>query len=60
MKNNQCYIIEKEAEYKKALERFDEIIDAPKGSDAFKEKQLLALLINNYEQDKWEAGSGSY
>lgn len=42
--------IETEKEYKAASARFEEIYDAQKGSSYFKEMQLLALLINEYEK----------
>lgn len=42
--------IETVLEYKKAQTRFEEIYDAEKGSLHFKEMQLLAILINEYEK----------
>ena len=42
-------IIENEKEYNEALKRFEVIYDVPKTSPDFKEMQLLALLINQYE-----------
>lgn len=42
--------IETENEYKEATSRFEEIFDAEKGSPHFKEMQLLAILISEYEK----------
>jgi HTH-type transcriptional regulator/antitoxin HigA len=42
-------IIKTEAEYEKALERLDEIFDAKIGTPETDEADLLALLIENYE-----------
>ena len=54
MTQTQWFIIETEKDYKNALQRFDEIIDAKKGTAAYKEKMLLSLLIGQYEESKWE------
>lgn len=55
MKTQQVwYKIETESDHKKAMDRFDEIIDAKKGTALYKEKMLLALLINEYELTKWD------
>lgn len=50
----QWFIIETKKDYKKALERFDEIIDSKKGTELYKEKMLLSLLIEQYEESKWD------
>lgn len=42
--------IETEKEFKEATGRFEEIYDVEKGSPHFKEMQLLAILINEYEK----------
>lgn len=42
--------IETEKEYREATGRFEEIFDAEKGSPHFKEMQLLAILISEYEK----------
>ena len=42
--------IETEQEYKDATRRFEEIYDVEKGTPHFKEMQLLAILINEYEK----------
>lgn len=46
----QWYPIENEQEFKEASKRFEEIYDAEKGSPHFKEMQLLAILISDYEK----------
>ena len=48
------YLIENEADYEKAAARYEAIRDVGKDSPEFKEKQLLAVLINHYEQSLWE------
>jgi HTH-type transcriptional regulator / antitoxin HigA len=48
------YLLENEADYQKAIDRYEQIREAKKGSEEFREKQLLAILINKYEQQMWE------
>ncbi len=48
------YLIENEADYQKAVTRYEEIREAEKGSGEHKEKQLLAFLLNMYEENLWE------
>jgi HTH-type transcriptional regulator/antitoxin HigA len=48
------YLIENEADYQKATARYESIRESKKGSPGFKEKQLLAFLINHYEETLWE------
>lgn len=48
------YKIETTSDYRKAMDRFNEIIDAKKGTVLYKEKMLLALLINEYEAAQWD------
>jgi HTH-type transcriptional regulator/antitoxin HigA len=43
-------LIETEEEYNEALERLDLLFDAPVGSQEAKEAEVLALLINQYEE----------
>jgi len=50
----QWFLIENEADYKKAVNRFEEIREAAKGTDEHKEMLLLAYLINKYEEEKWD------
>ena len=42
--------IETQQEYKEASSRFEEIYDVQKSSPHFKEMQLLAILISEYEK----------
>ena len=44
-------IIKTEKEYDKALERLDKIFDAAPNSEEGQEAELLALLIENYEDE---------
>lgn len=50
---NQWFIIENRKDYEKAIERFEVINEATKGSPDYKEMLLLALLINQYEEKQW-------
>lgn len=46
-------IIKTEKEYQKALKRLELIFDAGKGSKEGDELELLSLLIDNYEKEKY-------
>lgn len=46
-------LIETEEEYDEALERLDLLFDAPVGSQEAKEAEVLALLINQYEEENY-------
>jgi len=46
-------IIENDAEYEAALERIEQIFDAPPGTDAEKELRLLVLLVREYEAENY-------
>lgn len=48
------YLIESEADYRRATSRYEDIRDSEKGSIERKEMQLLAFLINHYEEQQWE------
>lgn len=47
-------IITTQKEYNEALQRFDELIPSKKGTALYKEKMLLALLIEQYEKSQWQ------
>jgi HTH-type transcriptional regulator/antitoxin HigA len=49
----QWFLIESEKEYQEACNRYEEIRNAKKGTTEHREKLLLALLINQYEQKQW-------
>lgn len=51
--DTQWFPLENELEYKIALQRFYEIMHSKKGTDFYKEKMLLSLLIAQYEENKW-------
>ena len=51
---NQWFIIENENEYNKAVNRYERIREAKKGTEEHKEKLLLAYLINHYEEKLWD------
>jgi HTH-type transcriptional regulator/antitoxin HigA len=46
---NQWYLIETESDYQKALERFQEVKSAKRGTLEHKEKMLLVTLLQQYE-----------
>lgn len=46
-------IIENEKQYEEALERIEEIFDAPENSPEGKEGELLILLIEDYENKNY-------
>lgn len=46
-------VIKTEKEYQIALKRLDEIFDTKKGSKNGDELELLSLLIDNYEKEKF-------
>jgi len=49
----QWFLIENEADYNKAVARYEEIHEAKKGTEEHKEMLLLAYLINKSEEGKW-------
>ena len=48
------YLIENDADYQKAVTRYEKIREAKKDAPEHKEKLLLAFLINKYEAESWE------
>ena len=46
-------VIKTEKDYQKALKRLDVIFDAKKGSKDGDELELLSLLIDNYEKERY-------
>ena len=53
MKKEQWFLIENETDYKKAIDRYEQIRNAKDGTSDHKEKMLLVHLINQYENSKW-------
>jgi HTH-type transcriptional regulator/antitoxin HigA len=49
----QWFLIELKEDYQKAIDRYEIIREATKGSEEHKEKMLLAFLINQYEEKQW-------
>lgn len=47
------YLIDNKADYQKAVDRYEVVRDAEKGSAEHREKLLLAFLINKYEEEEW-------
>lgn len=52
MEKRQWYLIEQEAEYERALGRYDEVKYAEKGCEEHREKLLLIHLISEYEKSQ--------
>ena len=52
----QWFIIENKTEYQNAVNRYEEIREAERGTEEHKEKLLLAFLINQYEEKQWDLG----
>ena len=52
MSKSPWFLIETEIEYNNALERYGELKNAAKGSEAHKEKLLLIHLISEFEKAK--------
>jgi len=50
MTKPQWFIIETEEDYNQALERYEKVKRSEKSSEEHKEKQLLVLLISEYEK----------
>jgi HTH-type transcriptional regulator/antitoxin HigA len=51
---HRWFLIENDTDYQKAVASYEKVREAVKGSDEYKEKQLLAFLINHYEEQLWE------
>lgn len=48
--------IRNEADYQKALERLDVIFDSKKGTEEGDELEILAIVIDNYENENFPIG----
>ncbi len=53
MTMQRWFLIESDTEYQKASDRFEKMKEAKKGTIDHKEKMLLVLLMNEYDQKKW-------
>lgn len=49
----QWYVIDNEKDYLEAINRYEEIRDAKKGSPEHREKTLLVTLVTQYEEKQW-------
>lgn len=54
LKNNNWFLLESAADFEAAIERYEQLKDAEKGSEAHKEKMLLVHLIAQYEKKLWD------
>ena len=52
--NKNWFLLETEVDYKAATERYEQLKDAEKGSEAHREKMLLVHLIADYENRQWD------
>jgi HTH-type transcriptional regulator/antitoxin HigA len=50
----QWFLIENKKSYGEAVNRFEQIKEAKKGTAEHKEKLLLAFLINQYDEKQWD------
>ena len=50
----QWFILETKADYDAAMQRYEQIKKAVKGSPEHKEKMLLVTLIQQFEESKWD------
>lgn len=48
--------IKNEEDYQNALQRLDEIFDAKKGTEEGDELEILAILVDNYENEHFPIG----
>ena len=53
MNKEQWFLIENKIDYKKAIDRYEQIRNAKDETSDHKEKMLLVHLINQYENSKW-------
>jgi HTH-type transcriptional regulator/antitoxin HigA len=51
---NSWFVLETHADYERAVARYEKIRQAPDKSDEFRERQLLVLLISDYEKRMWD------
>ena len=49
----QWFLIENEKEYEEAINRFEEIREAKRGTPEHKEKMLLVYIVSEYEKKQW-------
>lgn len=50
----QWFLLENEVDYAAATTRYEEVRSSAKNTPEYKEWQLLAVLINKYENEKWD------
>jgi HTH-type transcriptional regulator/antitoxin HigA len=50
----QWFILETENDYNSAMQTYEQLKNAQKGSLEHKEKMLLVTLIQQYEENKWD------
>lgn len=48
------FLLETEADYREATNRYEEVKDAERGSELHREKMLLVHLIAEYEKKLWD------
>lgn len=49
----QWYILETEAEFKAAMARYEEVRESKKGTQEYREWELLTLLVSKYGEERW-------
>lgn len=53
-KNKNWFLLETEADFDSAINRYEQLKDAERGSEGHKEKMLLVHLIADYENKLWD------
>jgi HTH-type transcriptional regulator / antitoxin HigA len=53
MTMNTLKVLKNESDYRAALARFEKLLDAPKGSAGYDERDVLAVLIERYEDEHY-------
>lgn len=54
MNQKQWYLLETELDYNNAIDRYESIKKAPKGTAEHAEKRLLVHLIGLFEDNQWD------
>lgn len=52
--DRKWFLLETEADYREAINRYEEVKDAERGSELHREKMLLVHLIAEYEKKLWD------
>lgn len=53
-KNRNWFLLETDADYNAAIDRYEQLKDVKRGSEEHREKKLLVHLIADYENKLWD------